>query len=82
MDRDEADQVSQVWGCALLLHPGATPISVPARIELKWPDREIPIAGDGSDARFEHFENAYVSDKVVLNFEKYPEFEIVISALY
>lgn len=76
MRLDSANQVSQVWGCTLLLRPSARPISDPLGVELTWPDRAKAILGTGRNSKFEHFESAYVQDEVLVEYEKRPEFEI------
>jgi hypothetical protein len=76
MDLDSANQVTQVWGCALLMRPSGCPISDPPGVELIWPDRAEPIRGTGIDIEFEHFELAYVQDEVLMEYEKRGEFEI------
>lgn len=76
MGFDSANQVSQVWGCALLLKPSERPISDPPAVELTWPDRAKAIRGTGIDIEFEHFESAYVQDEVLVEYEKRREFEI------
>lgn len=74
MQLDDANQVSQVWGCALLLRSKGSPISNPEEMELKWPDRESPIKGSGRGASFQPFEYAFVRDEVLVIYEKRPEF--------
>jgi hypothetical protein len=76
MKLDSANQVSQVWGCALLLAPIGQPISDPPEAELIWPDRDLPIKGSGIQASFDHLEDAYVRDEVLSEYEKREEFEI------
>lgn len=74
------NQVSQVWGCTLLLAPSGQPISDPPESELTWPDRVTPIKGSGGHISFEHFETAYVRDEVLAEYEKRDEFEIMPEA--
>ena len=76
MNLDYANQVSQVWACALMLTPTGSPISDPPEVELVWPDRSSPIKGDGIQASFEVMERAYVHDGVLAQFEQRDEFEI------
>jgi hypothetical protein len=76
MKLDSANQVSQVWGCTLLLSPSGQPISDPPEPELKWPDRDLPIKGSGRQTSFGHFEDAYIRDEVLAEYEKRDEFEI------
>jgi len=76
MHLDNANQVSQVWGCALLLIPAGRPISNPPELELTWPDRALPIKGRGIQVSFEPCELAYVRDEVLAEYEKHDEFEI------
>lgn len=76
MRLDSANQVSQVWGCALLLSPSGQPISDPPEFELIWPGRRLPIQGSGRQATFEHFESAYIRDEVLIEYENREEFEI------
>jgi len=73
---DSANQVSQVWGCTLLLSPSGQPISDPDESELTWPDRDLPIRGSGRQVSFGHFEDAYIRDEVLAEYEKREEFEI------
>jgi hypothetical protein len=72
---DEGNQLSQVWGSALLLAPKCRPISDDEEIELTWPDWEKPIKGDGRGAGL-HMENFYVRDDVLIEYEKRDEFDI------
>jgi len=74
--RDFANQVSQVWGCALLLAPTGRPISDPPEPELTWPDRETPVKGRGMQGSFSPFELVWVRDEVLAEYEKRDEFEI------
>lgn len=74
MRLDSANQVSQVWGCALLLKPGGRPISDPPEPELIWPDRRESIRGTGREISFEPFESVYVNDEVLMEYEKRGEF--------
>jgi hypothetical protein len=76
MNLDFANQVSQVWACALLLSPAGSPISKPAEVDLMWPDRSSPITGEGIDASFGVMERAYVRDEVLTEYEQRSEFEI------
>lgn len=76
MNLDSGNQVSQVWGCTLLLSPSGQPISNPLEPELTWPDRDLPIKGSGSQASFGHSEDAYIRDEVLGEYEKRDEFEI------
>lgn len=76
MRLDSANQVSQVWGCALVLSPSGRPISDPVESELTWPDRPSPIQGSGRTASFEHFESAYIRDEVLNEYENREEFDI------
>jgi len=76
MHLDSANQVSQVWGCALLVRPTGRPISDPPEPELTWPGRSAPIRGTGRQASFEPFESGYVSDEVLMEYEKRSEFAI------
>jgi len=76
MHLDTANQVSQVWGCALLLKPGRRPISDPPEPKLIWPDRREPIRGTGRQISFEPSESVYVSDEVLMEYEKQSEFVI------
>ena len=73
---ESANQVSQVWGCALLLRPAGRPISTSPEVELTWPGRETPVRGTGRSAQFGHCESAYVRDEVLMDYEKRGEFEI------
>lgn len=73
---DSANQVSQVWGCALVMSPNGRPISDPIESELTWPDRRSPIQGSGLQVSFESFETAYVRDEVLIEYENREEFEI------
>ena len=76
MNLDFANQVSQVWACALILAPTGSPISNPSEVELVWPDRIPPIKGDGMGAQFEIMERAYVRDEVLAVYEQRDEFEV------
>jgi hypothetical protein len=76
MRLDVANQVSQVWGCALLLTPHGLPISDPPEVELTWPDRQSPLKGVGRQLSFEPLELAWVRDEVLIEFEKRDEFSI------
>jgi hypothetical protein len=76
MQLDKANQVSQVWGCALLLKPSGQPVSDPAEPELSWPDLRMPVRGTGRQVSFGAFESAYVNDEVLMKFEKRSEFDI------
>lgn len=76
MPPGRGNQVSQVWGCALVLTPNGQPITDPPESELTWPDRATPIKGCGIQISFEHFEIAYVRDEVLAEYEKRDEFEI------
>jgi hypothetical protein len=76
MDLDSANQVSQVWGCKLLLAPGGRPISDPPETELTWPDRSAPIRGTGRQIAFGHSETVYIRDEVLREYEQRSEFEI------
>jgi hypothetical protein len=80
MPPGRGNQVSQVWGCALLLTPNGQPITDPPESELTWPDRVTPIKGSGIQISFEHFEIAYVRDEVLGEYEKRDEFEITPEA--
>jgi len=74
-ERPSANQVSQVWGCALMLSPKGQPISEPIEPALTWPDRRLPVQGSGRQASFE-LETAYVRDEVLTAYENREEFEI------
>ena len=76
MHLDNANQVSQVWGCALLLRPTGRPISDPPEPELSWPDRTTPVRGTGREPSFEAFESVHVRDEVLMKYEKRSEFDI------
>jgi hypothetical protein len=76
MNLDYANQISQVWACALMLTPTGNPISDPPEIELVWPDRQSTIKGEGMGAHFEVMERAYVRDQVLAEYEQRDEFEI------
>src|SRR6266849_1432271 len=76
MNLDFANQVSQVWACALILAPSGSPISNPPEVELVWPDRITPIKGEGMEAQFEVMERAYVRDEVLAEYEQRDEFEV------
>ena len=76
MGLEDANQVSQVWACTLLLAPKGLPITDPPEAELTWPDRDLPIQGSGTRTSFDHFETAYVRDEVLMKYEKRDEFEI------
>jgi hypothetical protein len=76
MDLDFANQVSQVWACALVLAPSGSPISNPPVVELVWPDRIAPIKGEGMGAQFEVMERAYVRDQVLAEYEQRDEFVV------
>jgi hypothetical protein len=80
MPPGRGNQVSQVWGCALLLTPNGQPITDPPESELTWPDRVTPFKGSGIQISFEHFEIAYVRDEVLGEYEKRDEFEITPEA--
>jgi len=75
-ERDSANQVSQVWGCALVLSPKGLPISNPIEPSLTWPDRRLPIQGGGRQPSFEPFETVYIQDEVLTAYENREEFEI------
>jgi hypothetical protein len=69
------NQLSQVWGCSLLLAPKARPISEEQERKLTWPDRKTPI-GPRDRGVFEPFEDVYIRDEVLVAYEKRPEFDI------
>jgi hypothetical protein len=69
------NQLSQVWGCSLLLSPKARPISEEREEELIWPDRETSISGRNR-AVFGALERVYVRDEVLMEYEGRDEFEI------
>lgn len=69
----DAPQMSRVWGASLILIPQGRPISDDKNPELIWPGDTAPI--DQQRAWREHV-HAYVSDKVLLEYESRPEFEI------
>jgi hypothetical protein len=76
MTLDYANQVSQVWACALIVTPTGSPISNPPEVELVWPDRQAPIKGEGMGAHFEVMERTYIRDQVLAEYEQRGEFEI------
>ena len=69
------NQLSQVWGCSLLLAPAARPISDEREQKLAWPDRKAPIGIRDRDG-FGLAERVFVRDEVLAAYEKRPEFDI------
>jgi hypothetical protein len=77
MGLEGANQISQVWACALLIKPSrGQPITEPTELELAWPDRALPVKGSGRQASFEPFEPVYVRDEVLVPYEERGEFDI------
>jgi hypothetical protein len=75
LELDFANQISQVSGSALLMHPHSQPITNPAEVSLKWPDHEGLITGHGW-GQFKAMERAFVRDEVLLAYQDRPEFDI------
>src|ERR1017187_2478096 len=75
LELDFANQISQVSGSALLMNPHSQPITNPAEVSLKWPDREGFITGHGW-GQFKAMERAFVRDDVLLAYQDRPEFDI------
>jgi hypothetical protein len=80
LKRSQADwlgnQLSQVWGCSLLLAPKRRPISDEPEAQLRWPDRESALKGKDRGAIGLGFEYAYVRDEVLVEYEEHDEFEV------
>jgi hypothetical protein len=69
VDFPHGGQLSQVWGCALLLKPRARPISNPDQHVLRWPDRKKAIKGTDRGEFGPELENVYVRDEVLTAYE-------------
>jgi hypothetical protein len=71
----EYEQLSEVWGTALVLKPtGISSYRQPTPI-LSWPDRMEPVDAEKQGA-FKTMEDAYVRDEVLVAYEDKPEYEI------
>ena len=71
----EYEQLSEVWGTALVLKPtGISSFRQPTPI-LIWPDRTEPV-DDNKQGTFKPMESAYVKDEVLVAYEDKPEYEI------
>ena len=69
------EQVSQVWGSAVLLKPSGNAALRDSPPELKWPGRAKPVKADRQGG-FEPMETVFVKDEVLIAFEDKPEYEI------
>jgi hypothetical protein len=71
----EYEQLSQVWGTALLMKPSSSSSYRQEPPELKWPDRAEPVKADLQD-EFKPMETVFVKDEVLIAYEDRPEYEI------
>lgn len=69
----DAPQMSRVWGARLILEPQARPVTDATDPELTWPDDTSPMDYQRAAAEWVY---GYVCDKVLLEYEAYPEYRI------
>ena len=73
-----ADQQVQIWGCRLILKPTGRPISDESEPVLQWPDLHQSVTLKQAHRAFGPgpFNYAYVSDKVLMDWEARDEFSV------
>jgi hypothetical protein len=69
------DQISQVWGSAVLLKPSGHAALRPTPPDLKWPGRAKLVKAD-QQGGFKPMETVFVKDEVLIAFEDKPDYEI------
>lgn len=69
------DQISQVWGSAVLLKPSGHLALRHRPPNLKWPGRAKPVKAD-QQGGFKPMEMVFVKDEVLITFEDKPDYEI------
>lgn len=71
----EYDQLSEVWGTALVLKPSGLASHRKATPILTWPDRTEPVDAEKQGV-FKTMETVFVKDDVLVEYEDRPEYEI------
>jgi hypothetical protein len=71
----EFNQVSQVWGSAILLKPSGPPASRRMKPALRWPDFPNPIKVSEL-GRLPPLQTVFVKDEALIKYEDKPEYEI------
>lgn len=70
------NQLSQVWGCSLMLAPVNRPISEEQEPALKWPDRPFAVTARDVRVLSRGLEYAYIRDEVLREYESRDEFDV------